>query len=237
MGSSNETSCFGPVVNPWRRRGSNAKLVPGGSSGGSAAAVAAHLASARSRTDTGGSIRQPAALHRHRRHQADLRPLLALGHRRLRLVARPGRARSPARCAMPPSCCARWRATIPRTPPAWTSPCRTTRRRSTRSVKGLKIGIPREYRVDGMSAEIEALWQRGADWLKAAGAEIVEVVAAAHQIRAAGLLHRRPGGGLVQPRPLRRRALRPARRRAATSSTCTSRPARRASARRCAGAS
>src|SRR5262245_64525622 len=62
MGSSNETSCFGPVVNPWRRKGSNVALVPGGSSGGSAAAVAADLALAATATDTGGSIRQPAAI-------------------------------------------------------------------------------------------------------------------------------------------------------------------------------
>src|SRR5690606_24905549 len=61
MGSSNETSCFGPVQNPWRRRGSNAPLVPGGSSGGSATAVAAHLCLGATGTDTGGSIRQPAA--------------------------------------------------------------------------------------------------------------------------------------------------------------------------------
>ena len=92
MGSSNETSAFGPVVNPWRSRGSNRPLTPGGSSGGSAAAVAADLALAATATDTGGSIRQPASLHRHGGHQADLRPLLALGRRRLRLLARPGRA-------------------------------------------------------------------------------------------------------------------------------------------------
>src|ERR1700757_731937 len=61
MGSSNETSCFGPVISPWRRRGANTHLVPGGSSGGSAAAVAAFLAPGATGTDTGGSIRQPAA--------------------------------------------------------------------------------------------------------------------------------------------------------------------------------
>ena len=61
MGSSNETSCFGPVVSPWRRKGANTPLVAGGSSGGSAAAVAAHLCLGASGTDTGGSIRQPAA--------------------------------------------------------------------------------------------------------------------------------------------------------------------------------
>ena len=91
MGSSNETSCFGPVVNPWRREGSDTKLVPGGSSGGSASAVAALLCMGATATDTGGSIRQPAAFTGNRRHQADLWALLALGHRRLCLLARPGR--------------------------------------------------------------------------------------------------------------------------------------------------
>ncbi len=92
MGSSNETSAFGPVVNPWRSRGSNRPLSPGGSSGGSAAAVAADLALARDR-HRHRRLDPPAGLaDRHGGHQADLRPLLALGHRRLRLLARPGRA-------------------------------------------------------------------------------------------------------------------------------------------------
>jgi aspartyl-tRNA(Asn)/glutamyl-tRNA(Gln) amidotransferase subunit A len=82
MGSSNETSFYGPVVNPWRRGdGGNTRLVPGGSSGGSAAAVAAQLCAGATATDTGGSIRQPAAFHRHGGDQADLWALLALGHR------------------------------------------------------------------------------------------------------------------------------------------------------------
>ena len=103
MGSSNETSCFGPVVNPWRREGSNTALVPGGSSGGSASAVAALLCMGATATDTGGSIRQPAAFTGDRRRQADLRPLLALGHRRLRILARPGRSdrTDHARCRDP----------------------------------------------------------------------------------------------------------------------------------------
>ena len=95
MGSSNETSCFGPVVNPWRREGSNTSLVPGGSSGGSASAVSALLCMGATATDTGGSIRQPAAFTATVGSQADLRPLFALGHRRLCLIARPGRPDRP----------------------------------------------------------------------------------------------------------------------------------------------
>ena len=92
MGSSNMTSYYGGVRNPWTRAGDNAALVPGGSSGGSAAAVAARLCLGATGTDTGGSIRQPAALLRHRRHQADLWALLALGRGRVRELARPGGA-------------------------------------------------------------------------------------------------------------------------------------------------
>ena len=97
MGSSNETSRFGPVVSPWRKPGQNASLVPGGSSGGSAAAVAAHLCPGR-HCDRHGRFHSPAGrLHGHGRHQADLRPLFALGYRRLRLLPRSGGADRPHR--------------------------------------------------------------------------------------------------------------------------------------------
>ncbi len=97
MGSSNETSYYGPVINPWRSKGSNANLVPGGSSGGSAAAVT-RLALRRRDGDRYRRLDPPAGgLHRHRRHQADLWPLLALGHRGVRVLARPGRPDRPHR--------------------------------------------------------------------------------------------------------------------------------------------
>ena len=97
MGSSTETSCFGPAISPWRRAGSNAKLVPGGSSGGSAAAVAANLLPRRRRHRHRRVDPSAGGLHGYRRHQADLWPLLALGHRRLRILARSGRPVRPHR--------------------------------------------------------------------------------------------------------------------------------------------
>ena len=175
MGSSNETSRFGPVVNPWRARGSNRPLTPGGSSGGSAAAVAADLCLAATATDTGGSIRQPAALHRHGRHQADLRPLLALGHRRLRLVARPGRAdRQDGRGRGDPAAldgrprpeglhqpAGRGAGLRQLRRQVGEGPARSACRRNTAST----ACRPRSRRCG----------QQGVDWLKDAGCEIVDV--------------------------------------------------------------
>ncbi|HEX2653354.1 MAG TPA: Asp-tRNA(Asn)/Glu-tRNA(Gln) amidotransferase subunit GatA [Xanthobacteraceae bacterium] len=174
MGSSNETSFYGPVISPWRRNGSDTKLVPGGSSGGSAAAVAAFLCAGSTGTDTGGSIRQPAAFT----GIVGLKPTY-------------GR-------------CSRWgivafASSLDQAGP-FARTVRDTARLTTsmagydlkdttsvdvpvpdyeaavgRSVKGMRIGIPREYRVDGMPSEIEALWEKGAQWLKDAGAELVDV--------------------------------------------------------------
>ena len=176
MGSSNETSAYGPVISPWKRNdGGNAALTPGGSSGGSAAAVAAGLAPGVTGTDTGGSIRQPAAFTGISGHQADLRPLLALGHRRLRLArsTRPGRWR--ARCATARSCSRRWPASIPRTRPRSNLPVPQWEAGLTSDLRGKKVGIPREYRIDGVPAEINAIWDQGIEWLKDAGAEVVEI--------------------------------------------------------------
>jgi len=174
MGSSNETSAYGPVVNPWRSRGSNRKLTPGGSSGGSAASVAADLCLGATATDTGGSIRQPASFT----GTVGVKPTY-------------GR-------------CSRWGVvafassldqagpiakTVTDSAMLLTSMAGHDAKDSTsldvevpdfaafvgKSVKGLRIGVPKEYRVDGMPGEIDALWEQGVAWLKDAGCEIVEV--------------------------------------------------------------
>ena len=148
MGSSNVTCYYGRVRNPWTRAGrQRATLVPGGSSGGSAAAVAARLCLGATGTDTGGSIRQPAALLRHRRHQADLRPLLALGHRRLRVLARPGRADGAHGRGLRDPAAGAWPATTRRTAPRADLPVPDLRPALTGDVRGLRIGIPKEYRA------------------------------------------------------------------------------------------
>ena len=141
MGSSNETSAFGPVVSPWRREGSNVSagasgaiegthLVPGGSSGGSAAAVAAHLCLGATATDTGGSIRQPAAFTGTVGIKPTYGRCLPLGHGGLRLVARPGRPDRPHGARHRHHAALHGRARIRRTRPASICRCRISRRRS-----------------------------------------------------------------------------------------------------------
>ncbi len=174
MGSSNETSCFGPVVSPWRRRGSDAKIVPGGSSGGSAAAVAANLCLGAIATDTGGSIRQPAAYT----GIVGIKPTYGRCSRWgiIAFASSLDQAGPFARTVRDAAILLRSMAGHdPKDTTSMDIAVPDYEAAVTRSVKGMKIGIPREYRVAGMSAEIEALWQRGADWLKAAGAEIVDV--------------------------------------------------------------
>jgi aspartyl-tRNA(Asn)/glutamyl-tRNA(Gln) amidotransferase subunit A len=174
MGSSNETSRFGPVQSPWRRRGANTPLVPGGSSGGSAAAVAANLALGATGTDTGGSIRQPAAFT----GIVGIKPTYGRCSR-FGIVA----FASSLDQAGPFARSVRDAAILLRSM-AGHDPKDTTsvdlavpdyEAAVGRSIKGLRIGIPKEYRVDGMPAEIENLWRQGAEWLKAAGAEMVDV--------------------------------------------------------------
>jgi len=175
MGSSNETSYFGNVVSPWRRSdGGNAPLAPGGSSGGSSAAVAARLCPAATGTDTGGSIRQPAAFT----GIAGIKPTYGRCSRwgTIAFASSLDQAGPMARdvrdCAILLEAMAGFDArdatSLQLDVPAWEhglSP----------SLAGKRVGIPKEYRVDNMPAEIEALWQSGIDWLKDAGAEIVEV--------------------------------------------------------------
>ncbi|MGZ9021150.1 MAG: amidase, partial [Rhodoplanes sp.] len=174
MGSSNETSFFGPVVSPWRRKGSEAKLVPGGSSGGSAAAVAAGLCLGATGTDTGGSIRQPAAFT----GIVGIKPTYGRCSRWgiVAFASSLDQAGPFARTVK--DCALLLRSMAGHDPKDTTSvdlPVPDYEAAVGRSIKGMKIGIPKEYRVKGMADEIEALWRRGADWLKAAGAEVVEV--------------------------------------------------------------
>jgi aspartyl-tRNA(Asn)/glutamyl-tRNA(Gln) amidotransferase subunit A len=174
MGSANETSCFGPVVNPWRRDGSDVNLVPGGSSGGSASAVAAGLCLGATATDTGGSIRQPAAFT----GIVGLKPTYGRCSR-WGIVA----FASSLDQAGPVARTVRDTAILMRSMAGHDAKDSTSVDRPVpdyeaavgKSVKGMKIGIPQEYRLDGMPAEIEKLWMDGAAQLKAAGAELVDV--------------------------------------------------------------
>jgi aspartyl-tRNA(Asn)/glutamyl-tRNA(Gln) amidotransferase subunit A len=174
MGSSNETSAFGPVVNPWRREGSDARLVPGGSSGGSAAAVAASLCLGATGTDTGGSIRQPAAFT----GITGIKPTYGRCSRWgiVAFASSLDQAGPFARTVRDTSILLRSMAGHdPKDTTSVNRPVPDYEAAIGKSVKGMKIGIPKEYRIEGMSAEIEKLWTQGADWLKAAGAELVEV--------------------------------------------------------------
>ncbi len=174
MGSSNETSAFGPTVSPWRREGSNAALVPGGSSGGSAAAVAARLCLGATATDTGGSIRQPAAFT----GTVGIKPTYGRCSRWgiVAFASSLDQAGPIARTVRDNAILLRSMAGHdPKDTTSVDVPVPDYEAAVGRSVKGVKIGIPREYRIDGMSPEIQALWDKGVQWLRDAGAEIVEV--------------------------------------------------------------
>jgi len=174
MGSSTVTCAHGAVENPWRRRGDNRPLVPGGSSGGSAAAVAARAAIAATGTDTGGSIRQPASFC----GIVGMKPTYGRCSR-WGIVA----FASSLDQAGPMTRSVRDAAIMlgamaghdPKDSTSAPVPVPDFEAALTGDIRGLRIGIPREYRLDGMPAEIEALWQRGIDWIKAAGAEPVEI--------------------------------------------------------------
>ncbi|MBB5372521.1 Asp-tRNA(Asn)/Glu-tRNA(Gln) amidotransferase subunit GatA [Acidocella aromatica] len=175
MGSSNITSGYGPVENPWKRAADqDAKLVPGGSSGGSAAAVAARIALAATGTDTGGSIRQPAAFT----GLAGIKPTYGRCSR-FGIVAFASSldqagpmARNTEDCALLLNAMAGFdekdSTSAQREVPDFTKAL-------NRGVKGLRIGIPAEYRLEGTNPEILALWDKGIEWLKTQGAEIVEI--------------------------------------------------------------
>jgi aspartyl-tRNA(Asn)/glutamyl-tRNA(Gln) amidotransferase subunit A len=174
MGSSNMTSAFGSVQNPWQRAGSNVALVPGGSSGGSAAAVAARMAMGSTGTDTGGSIRQPAAFC----GIAGIKPTYGRCSRwgivafASSLDQAGAFGRSVADCALLLGSMAGF---DPKDSTSVDRPVPDYVAATKRGVRGLRIGVPAEYRMDGMNADVEALWQQGLAWLRAAGAEIVDV--------------------------------------------------------------
>ncbi len=174
MGSSNETSCFGPVVNPWRRRGSNVALVPGGSSGGSAAAVAADLCLGATATDTGGSIRQPAAIT----GTVGIKPTYGRCSRWgiIAFASSLDQAGPIAKTVRDAAILLRHMASVDgKDSTSVDIAVPDYEAVIGQSIKGLKVGVPKEYRMDGMPSEIEALWQQGIDWLKAAGASLHEV--------------------------------------------------------------
>jgi aspartyl-tRNA(Asn)/glutamyl-tRNA(Gln) amidotransferase subunit A len=175
MGSSNETSAFGNVISPWRRSdGGNAALAPGGSSGGSSSAIAARLCPAATGTDTGGSIRQPAAFT----GIAGIKPTYGRCSRwgvvafASSLDQAGPMARDVRDCAIMLEAMTGFDAkdatSLDLPVPKWEAGL-------TPDLKGKTIGIPKEYRVDNMPAEIDALWQQGIQWMRDAGADIVEV--------------------------------------------------------------
>ncbi|MEP6786705.1 MAG: Asp-tRNA(Asn)/Glu-tRNA(Gln) amidotransferase subunit GatA [Sphingomonadales bacterium] len=175
MGSSNETSAFGNVISPWRRKdGGNAALAPGGSSGGSSAAISARLCPAATGTDTGGSIRQPAAFV----GISGIKPTYGRCSRwgvvafASSLDQAGAMARDVRDCAIMLGAMAGF---DPKDSTSLELPVPDWEGALSGDLRGKRIGIPKEYRVDGMPAEIDALWERGIAWVKDAGAEVVEV--------------------------------------------------------------
>jgi aspartyl-tRNA(Asn)/glutamyl-tRNA(Gln) amidotransferase subunit A len=174
MGSSNTTSAFGNVINPWKRKGDKTDLVPGGSSGGSAAGVAARIMLGATGTDTGGSIRQPASLT----GISGIKPTYGRCSR-WGIVAF-------ASSLDTPGCFARsvednallLKSMAGHDPKDSTSADIATpdwAKNINPNLKGVRVGIPKEYRIDGIPEETNAMWERGIEWLKAAGAEIVNI--------------------------------------------------------------
>jgi aspartyl-tRNA(Asn)/glutamyl-tRNA(Gln) amidotransferase subunit A len=174
MGSSNESSFYNPVTSPWRARNSNARLVPGGSSGGSAAAVSANLCLGATGTDTGGSIRQPAAVT----GIVGLKPTYGRCSRWgiVAFASSLDQAGPMTRTVRDAAILLKAMASVdPKDSTSVDVPVPDYEEGLERGVKGLRIGIPKEYRVDGAPPEIEEMWAKGAEWLKAQGAELVDV--------------------------------------------------------------
>jgi len=171
MGSSNETSAFGPVINPWRK---DEDLVPGGSSGGSAAAVAADMCLGATATDTGGSIRQPASFT----GTVGIKPTYGRCSRwgTVAFASSLDQAGPIAKTVKDAAILlesmsgydSKDSTSLNVDVPKWSESC-------GKSVKGLRIGIPKEYAIDGMPADIQSLWDQGIEWMKDAGAEIVPI--------------------------------------------------------------
>ncbi|MFD1881538.1 Asp-tRNA(Asn)/Glu-tRNA(Gln) amidotransferase subunit GatA [Paracoccus pacificus] len=174
MGSSNESSVYGPAVNPWRRKGSDAALTAGGSSGGSAAAVAAGLCLGATGTDTGGSIRQPAAFT----GTVGLKPTYGRVSRWgvVAFASSLDQAGPMTRTVRDAAIMLGAMASVdPKDSTSADYPVPDYEAALSGDIRGKRIGIPREYRMDGMPAEIDALWQKGAEMLRDAGAEIVDI--------------------------------------------------------------
>jgi aspartyl-tRNA(Asn)/glutamyl-tRNA(Gln) amidotransferase subunit A len=174
MGSSNETSYYGPVKNPWKAKGDNKDLVPGGSSGGSASAVAAHICAGATATDTGGSIRQPAAFT----GTVGIKPTYGRCSRWgiVAFASSLDQAGPIARDVRDAAILLKSMASVDEKDTTSVDIAVPDYEAAIgKPVKGMKIGVPAEYRVDGMPEEIEQLWQQGIAWLKDAGAEIVEI--------------------------------------------------------------
>jgi aspartyl-tRNA(Asn)/glutamyl-tRNA(Gln) amidotransferase subunit A len=174
MGSSNETSTYGPVISPWRREGSNVGLTPGGSSGGSAAAVSALIAPGATGTDTGGSIRQPAAFA----GICGIKPTYGRCSRwgivsfASSLDQAGPMARTVRDCAILLEAMAGF---DPKDSTSLDLPVPQWEANLSGDLKGKRVGIPKEYRIDGVPAEINTLWDQGIEWLKDAGATPVEI--------------------------------------------------------------
>ena len=174
MGSSNETCAHGNVISPWKRANSNASITPGGSSGGSAAAVAARLAPGATGTDTGGSIRQPAAFT----GISGIKPTYGRCSRwgivsfASSLDQAGPMARTVRDCAIMLEAMAGF---DPKDSTSLDAPVPNWEAGLSSDLKGKKVGIPKEYRIDGVPDDINALWNQGIEWLRDAGAEPVEI--------------------------------------------------------------